>query len=181
MILSDTKKPTSPETEITVVGQTASWYMSYHNLSCLPHSLPPQDGHFRLVRALGNCHITGKFNVHDKLSQMHQSSVFGGPEESKSIVNWLKENASSEKHCMLNVTLLAFGRLRCTSVCSSIKTDDKRFLYCEIVRKTKWDPWKIHNPVLGRECAWEIVSNQLLAAQQIKLKWHIFLRIFMGN
>lgn len=71
---------------------------------------------------------------------------------------------------MLNVTLLAFGRLSCTTVCSSIKSDDKRFLYCEIVRKTKWDPWKIHKPVLGRECAWEIVSNELLAAQQIKLK-----------
>lgn len=52
MILSDTKKPTSPETEITVVGQTAYWYMSYYNLYCVPNWLPPQDGHFRLMRDL---------------------------------------------------------------------------------------------------------------------------------
>lgn len=46
-------------------------------------------------RALHYCQIKINLVVHDKvLSVMHQNSVFGGTEESKSTLNSLKENVS---------------------------------------------------------------------------------------
>lgn len=51
----------------------------------------------------------------------------------------------------MKMTLAAFSRLSCFSVCSFIKLDDKMFLYHEVVMKIKWDSCKIYNPGPGRE------------------------------